>query len=53
MKRSPLRTSVGPPEVHQGRVTEQAYSHELRPVMHTGAQVMDSLFGDDGQKKSA
>lgn len=35
------------------RVTEQVYRHELRPVMQTGAQVMDSLFGDDGQKKSA
>lgn len=35
------------------RVTEQVYRHELRPVMQTGAQVMDNLFGGDGQKKSA
>lgn len=28
------------------KVTEQVYRHELRPVLETGAQVMDDLFGD-------
>lgn len=28
------------------KVTEQVYRHELRPVMETGAQAMDELFGE-------
>lgn len=28
------------------KVTELVYRHELRPVMETGAKVMDDLFGD-------
>lgn len=32
------------------KVTELIYRHELRPVMETGAQAMDAVFGDSGKE---
>ena len=34
---------------HRGTsVTEIVYRHQIRPVIHTGATVMDELFGQSG-----
>lgn len=32
------------------KVTELIYRHELRPVMETGAQAMDAVFGEPGKE---
>jgi len=35
---------------HSGTsVTELGYRHQIRPVVETGATVMDTLFGGDGE----
>lgn len=38
---------------HSGTtVTELVYRHQLRPVIQTGATVMDRLFGPEAQSSS-
>ena len=32
-------------------VTETAYGHQIRPVIQTGATVMDELFGQAGNAR--
>ncbi|MBO3751484.1 site-specific integrase [Streptosporangiaceae bacterium NEAU-GS5] len=39
---------------HAGtRVTEQVYRHQLKPVITTGAQTMNKIFGDSQEVESA